>query len=282
MRKGWLVLLVFALSMLAWDAPAQTRRGWMKQVEASMLVKGRIDVSAEGYVTGYMLDDPHAAGAEVQAHLDRHLSAWKLVPAMEEGRPVASSAKFSVRVVAKRSDAERTSLAIVAAHIDDGLPEEARVRRAHALEAPAYPRDMAKLGASGVVYVLVKVDRQGQVVDAHAERVNLTVLAPAQVAGGIRQRLATTALAVAPRWTFRVPDVGPYAGEDFHVVRVPVEFSLVGGERKEGWTVYLPGERSRPAWTSRDDGGNEAALPGRAMLAGSGMRLLTGFEPGQG
>ena len=62
---------------------------------------------------------------------------------------------------------------------------------------------------------------------------------------------------------------------------VPVTFTL--GDDRTGygdWQVYLPGERTRAPWSKRDDGGNDAAVPGRVRLAGSGMKLLSPLEPG--
>ena len=274
--KRCLPLLVLLALLLSWGAQAQTRKGLMKQVEASMLLTGRIDVSADGTVAGYSIDKAALVPPDVLAHVARQVPHWSVAPAVSDGSPVASSSPFSLRLLARRIDGDRYSIQIVDTHIDEERAEHERLT-VSAQVPPVYPTDVFSANGSGVVYLLLKIDRDGRVVDTHVERVDLTVLATRQIAQRFRKRLADSARLAARDWTFHVPASGPQGDQ---VVRTPIAF-VIGEEGREygTWMVYLPGERTPAPWPFEDDGGNGAAVPGKPMLAGSGMRLVSGLEP---
>lgn len=274
---GGLMVLLLAL---AGPAPAQTRSGLMKQLEGSMLLKGRIDVAADGSVTAVSIQDSERVDPLALQHVMRHAPNWTVNPATVDGVPVASSTPFSVRLVARRIDDDQYGVSITGASIEDDLPEEARLQKG-VMEPPRYPTDMLRAGASGIVYLILRVDASGQVVDTHVEQVNLTVLARPREAAQVRSRLAQAAADKAGSWTFHPPATGPHAGKPDYVMRIPVEFTLGEPTGYGQWTVHVPGEQTRAPWTVEDDGNARmAGIPGRATLAGTGLRLRSALEPG--
>lgn len=280
---GGLILLLLALVALPAPAAAQTRSGLMKQLEGSMLIKGRIDVAVDGTVTGFSIDDRDQVDPLALAHVMRHMPHWDVQPATVDGMPVASSTPFSLRLVARRIDDAQYGISIAGVSIRDDLPEEARLQ-ANSMQPPRYPLDMLRAGATGIVYVVARVDASGRVVDTHVEQVNLTVLAQPKQANLIRKRLAATAARAAHAWTFHPPTTGPDAGRADYSLRVPVEF-IIGakavGTTYGQWSVHVPGEWTPAPWTGRDDGiARLAAVPGEPVLTGTGLQLRSGLEPG--
>lgn len=278
---GGLMVLLLALAVA--PAAAQTRMGLAKQLEGSMLIKGRIDVAADGTVSGFSIHDQDKVDPPALAHVMGHIPHWTVHPATVDGVPVASSTPFSIRLVARRIGDDQYGISIIGVSIQDDLPEEARVR-SNDMQPPRYPADMLRIGASGIVYLVVRADASGRVVDTHVEQVNLTALARPKEANLIRTRLAATAVSAARDWTFHPPTTGPHAGDDTYSLRVPVEFTIKGrgAEMAYGrWSVHLPGEWKRSPWTRNDDGSARmAAVPGQATLEGTGLRLRSELEPG--
>ncbi|GGJ96798.1 hypothetical protein [Luteimonas terricola] len=273
----WLVLL---LALVSLDAVAQTRAGLMKQLEGTMLLTGRIDVAADGSITSWSIDRQDEVSADVMAHIAHHVPLWQVLPATVDDQPVASSTRFSLRLVARPVDRSTFRFNIASVHIEEELEERARLK-SRRFDPPTYPHRMLRMGATGTVYVLVQIDRSGAAIGSHVERVDLTVLAKDAQAVQIRRELGDAVMRAAQTWGYDVPTTGPDVRDDYYVVRVPVQF-VIGDQtsRYGNWQVYLPGERTRAPWSKRDDGGNDAAVPGRVMLAGSGMKLLSPLEPG--
>ena len=273
---GGLFVLLF---VLAGPAAAQTRSGLMKQLEGSMLLKGRIDVGADGSVKGFSIQDSEQVDPLALEHVMRHAPNWVVHPATVDGVPVASSTPFSVRLVARRIDDDQYGISISGVSIEDDLPEGARLAKGD-MQPPRYPRDMVRAGASGIVYLVLRVDGSGQVADTHVEQVNLTVLARPREAAQVRTRLAQAAAETSRTWTFVPPTSGPHAGRSDYVMRVPVEFVLGEPTGYGQWTVHVPGELTPAPWAERDGGDARlAGIPGQPMLAGTGLRLRSALEP---
>lgn len=278
---GGLMVLLLALAA---PAAAQTRAGLMKELEASMLVKGRIDVAADGRIAGFSIQDPDQVDPLALRHVMRHVPNWTVHPATVDGVPVASSSPFSLRLVARRIDDRNYTISILGVSIEEDLPVEARLR-SDRMQPPRYPVDLLRAGGSGIVYVLLRIDASGRVVDTHVEQVDLTVLARPRQAEQVRKRLADATLEAAREWTYHVPATGPHAGKPDYVLRVPVQFVVNDGTAMTygQWTSRVPGERRLAPWARAGDDAGEArmaGIPGRPMLDGSGLRLSSALEPG--
>src|SRR3546814_5319369 len=71
--------------------------------------------------------------------------------------------------------------------------------------------DLVRMGGEGVVYLLLKIGRQGTVEDMAVEQVNLTAYASNWKMQRIRLGLAEAAVESARKWTFHTPSTGDLA-----------------------------------------------------------------------
>jgi hypothetical protein len=213
--------------------------------------------------------------------VDMAVPHWEFKPVLIDGKPANVVTDMSIRVVAKKIDEDNYSVAIRSAGFGDnsGKPEE-RVRSQN-LKAPGYPEAAAYAGVTGTAYLLVRAGRDGKVIDAVAEQVNLGVVDDERSMDRWRRVLADASLRQARRWTFTPPTEGKSAGDDFWVVRVPVVFSLDGKAAYGRWEAYVPGPRHPNPWERDKEGSSfspDALVPGQAYLAGSGLKLLSGLS----
>src|SRR3546814_10356189 len=91
--------------------------------------------------------------------------------------------------------------------------------------------DLVRMGGEGVVYLLLKIGRQGTVEDMAVEQVNLTAYASNWKMQRIRLGLAEAAVESARKWTFHTPSTGDLAEDEFWSARVPVDFSYRGDKK---------------------------------------------------
>src|SRR3546814_8074861 len=84
------------------------------------------------------------------------------------------------------------------------------------MKPPGFPRDIVRMGGEGVVYLLLKIGRQGTVEDMAVEQVNLTAYASNWKMQRIRLGLAEAAVESARKWTFHTPSTGDLARSEEH------------------------------------------------------------------
>jgi hypothetical protein len=283
-------IALFASVALA-AGPAAVR----KRAESSTLVTGSIDIERDGSVGGHRLDRPEQLHPQVVRLINQAAPHWRFEPVLIDGKPVQARAKMSVRVILNKQGEneqgeEQYRLRIGGASFGDahGVKGET-VTAADMKSAPAYPKSAWQAGIQGTVYLVLKIDRDGKVVDAVDEQVNLTVLGNDQQMTQGRAVLARAARVAAKRWRFDVPILGPQAGREFWSVRVPVAFALcddAGPCRTEpeygSWQTYIPGPKNRVPWITDEESraGSDALVAGVAHPIGSGPKLLT--PPTQG
>lgn len=266
--------------------PAAVRR----QAEASMLVTGTIQVDPAGKVSGFTLDHKEKLPAAVVEMLGRRVPAWTFEPVQVGGRPAHVSTQMSVRLIAKKIDDTRYEVRIGGTGFGD-VAEKATHRSTAAerrrereegvchadLRPPSYPVDAARAGVTSSVYLLVKVDREGRVLDAMAEQVNLRVVDTEAGMERWRKQFTNASLATARKWCIEPPqDLKPE--EAYFVARVPVMFWLQPPPGYGQWDAYVPGPRQPNPWEAGDEGKGfspDTLAPGRAYTVGSGLRLLT-------
>ncbi|MDQ3511656.1 MAG: energy transducer TonB [Pseudomonadota bacterium] len=254
-----------------------------KQAEASMQVTGQIDIEADGSVSDYRIDHREKLSPDLVSLLENTVDSWKFQPVLEGDRPVAVSTKVSVRLIAKPADDGSYTVRIGGAAFESD--DDGYAPRKVLIGAPSYPRTLAQRGATGTVYLVLKVGRQGTVEDAIAEQVNLHVVASAARMKQMRDEFANSALKAARGWTFALPVAGPEVDASHWSLRVPVDFilsnsSTVSPAGEYGrWIGYVPGPRRSIPWSDNDE--DFQAAPD-AMLAGNfyssrnnGPRLLT-------
>lgn len=259
---------------------AANRTEVRKQVEASMVVTGTIDIEPDGSVSAHTVDRSEALPEGVTALLAQAIPGWRFEPVVVDGKPVPVRVKMGVRLVAKQKDDGDYLLGIRSANFGDGREAVGTGVVAKRMQPPRFPEHAARSGIAGTAFLVLRVNREGQVEDAVAERVNLRVVgSQAQMQRG-RKVLADASLAAARRWTFTVPTTGPEADEAFWSVRVPVDYTFGADEPKYGeWQAYVPGPYQRPAWITPEDAdsssGSDALIAGAVYMVGGGPKLLT-------
>lgn len=276
-----------AMSLMAATALAAGPGVVRKQIESSMLVTGKIEVNTEGKVSGYSLDKQDKLPAGIVGLLARAVPAWKFEPVTVDGKKVNALASMSIRLVAKKIDADNYTVAIRSASFGgDGVKPEEDISSVR-LAPPDYPREAAYAGVAGAAYLLVKVGRDGKVTDVITEQVNLKVVASERQMEHWRNVLANASMRQARKWTFRPPTEGPAADDEFWIVRVPVVYSFDGPPKATSygvWESYVPGPRQRNPWGDENEEGvafsPDTLAPGGAYLAGSGLKLLTSVAGG--
>lgn len=248
------------------------------QVVGSMRLTGTLVVGADGAITAYAIDHSEKVPPEVLRHVARYVPRWRVVKS--DGG--AGNKRFGVRVMATPRGDGLFALSLVGASIMEKQRPEEEIVADGRLKRPSYPRSLGGIGVSGTVYVAAKVGRDGEVEDFVTEQVNLNFVGtPAEVAQARADFAAHTAAAVR-QWKFRLPKVGPYAGQPSLVVRVPVGYIIKRLGYAE-WEYYVPGPRRAVPWVQVEDGmalgAGEAGVP---QVLGMGPRMETSLEPPAG
>lgn len=233
--------------------PTATGGDVRKQVEASMLVQGTIEIDPQGRVADYQLTQEASLPPPLLAIVDRRIRAWRFEPVLVNGNAVRARSPMHVRLVTKR-DGEKFLFRIGGAtfgtvHADGEVPSVNGP-----LAPPRYPEYAYTSNVGGTVYLVAKVGPDGSVEDAIAEQVNLRSLGTEREMARFREILADSAIAVAHKWKFNFPTSGELSRAQFVSVRVAVEFLArdMPSERAGKWLTYVPGPRQVVPWRTWD------------------------------
>lgn len=276
--KNWLVGL--SCLVLSCAAFASGPGGVRKRVQASMLLTGTIVVAPDGSVRSYVIDRADKVEPAAIGLVNSNVPRWKFEPVLRAGQPVAAKAKMSMRVVARPIGDGSYSLSISGSHFGESVAGE-EISYKHRVQ-PTYPVQAVRQRVAGIVYLLLRVGREGQVEDAAAEQVNLAVIASDPELQHWRNVLARSALVAARKWTFNIPTSGEHRNESHWLARVPVNYQLIVGTRADDygkWQSYVPGPKELVPWV--DDkrllSGSADALPGEGLyqLHRDGLHLRT-------
>lgn len=282
MANRWLLALALALfSLTAYAGGAGSVR---KQTEASMLVTGEIEVDVDGSVRKFQIDRPEKLPPGVVEFLNKNAVQWIFEPVTVDGKPAILRNKVSMLVVAKKREDGQYTIRLQAANFNPYEEAPGSAVSSKVMTPPRYPPAAAQNNASGTVYLVLKIGRDGRVEDSFAEQVNLTFIASENQMTYWRNILAKSALSTAKTWTFTPPTIGESAAEPYWKVRVPVSFMLENmQEPKYGrWEAYIPGPRQTIFWAGDDDAnGSPEALAGGSLqqMGKQGLRLLTPLGP---
>jgi len=245
--------------------------------EASMLVSGMVTIDPSGSVENYMLDHPEKLSQPVKDIVKQNVDRWKFQFA---STPAATATEhMSLRLVARMIDDQHASIRVAGASFDDaqvGADEDIVYKTRPHVE---YPQNASKEGASGVVYVLLRVGPNGTVLDASPEQVNLGSFHAAPDMARYRKYLADAAVKGVKQATFTVPTKGKLAGQPYWLVRIPVQFMSEGeraGDDYGTWSVYVPGPRIDVPWLDHPElavGAPDAVPNGSLHSLGGQPRL---------
>jgi hypothetical protein len=284
---GIAVLLATGVSLAA--GPRAVR----KQVEASMLVTGGIEVDAQGKVTGFSLDEKEKLPAGVAEMLGKAVPTWRFEPVLVAGQPAGVTTDMSVRLVAKKLEDGNYTIAIRSAGFGDRAGRHARKtvlkpepkggkEECPSMRPPNYPEVAVRSGVASNVYLLLKTGRDGRVIDVIAEQVNLKVVSDERSMERWRRIFTDVSLAQARKWCFQPFNKDATEdGADFRVMRVPVTFHLDSLPRYGQWEAYVPGPRQANPFQKDEEGvgfSPDTLIPDRVYFAGSGLKLLSGLS----
>ncbi|TDK27154.1 hypothetical protein E2F46_02770 [Luteimonas aestuarii] len=289
MRKlAWVaLLLVFAAGTSFAQSPAAAR----KLIEHSMVVTGHVLIEPDGSASGLELDQPEKLPAVVTRMVEGAVPGWRFEPVLVDGEPRKVKARMSLRLVANMLENGDYRISMRSGYFGkDALSPDERgaVERSSILAVAkqtriSYPMQAARVGAQGTVYVTVRVGRDGSVLDAVAEQVNLRTRGTPRQMESMRNMLARSAVSGVREWTYAPPTSGDLVGEESWSGRVTVDFTLDGEGRPEygQWHAYIPGPRAIAPWLVDDLGAHgspDLADPDGLHLVGQGLKLLTPLQ----
>ena len=239
-------LLALALAFAVGSAWAGTAREARQQAESSLRVSGSLVVDPDGKVASHELDPQAPLTPALKAFVDDSIRGWRFQPVLVDGKAVRAKVPMSLRLVARRADDGKFSVAIARTYFGstEDVPPTDRLRSIR-LTPPNFPRGALAMGGKGVVYLVVQVGRDGKVVNVDAEQVNLRVAGTDGQMAALRKQFTDAAVRVARGWTFTIPTTGPEANDATWLVRVPVDYRLEDErQRGNGWDTYIPGPRN--------------------------------------
>lgn len=223
-----------------------------KTVEASMQVTGKVVIAPDGALRSYVLDNPEALPAEVRSLLELYLPACEFSVTTASGKQEEVTAKMSLQVLARQNGKGGSILTVNDSNfMDPDTPDPISVVD---MSPPQYPMTALRLrlGLSGTVYVVLRLNPDGSVAEAHAEQVNMTVIGSESALASGRSILAKAALTKARQWRFTVSAAALAEGGPIDV-RVPVDFKFepkpLKNQSEYGkWQAYVPGPRAPIPW----------------------------------
>ncbi|WP_024891765.1 hypothetical protein [Luteimonas huabeiensis] len=262
MRK-WMRWGLF--TALLWvSAIANASKG--PEVEASLLVRGTLEIEPDGSVSGYAIQEEDELAPGVAELLADIVPSWRFEPVVENGRPVPVRTQAHIGLRATRN--EDGGLAIHLEGVGFPSPEPATPGWERKL-SPPYPEELLRNYVQGTVYLLLKVGRDGIPQEVAVERVDLlTGDSSEAIMTRHRKRFAARARDTAMHWRFSPLSSGAEADSDFWLARIPVEFSIPGTRAAVHvygqWRPYVPGPAlPLPDWARPD------ATPPEALIAGA-------------
>lgn len=292
MRNSVLQVFMYGvLSLAGFFSAAGNAQASSAALEASMVVRGHIDIATDGSVEGLRLTHEDALEPNMANFIRKAVMAWRFEPIVEDGVAVPATAPVSLRLMAVRSDDGDFRASIRGASFDVYDPTDATTVRWEKNTPPKYPSGALRAWVQGDVYLAVKVGRDGSVEDAAVRQVNLLSSDSERNMKRWREALAAASLRTARDWRFLTPTEGEAAAEPYWLVTVPVAFRLIVPGQPQNtdeprWTAYVPGPLQPLPWLAPEDVRNatspEALADGGVYMVGeaSGPKLLTPLDPG--
>lgn len=280
-------VFLFSLALLvALPLSAGGPRAVRKQAESSLRVTGFVVIGTDGTVQGHELDPKAPLTPTLVEFIGRSLDRWCFEPVRVNGEVVRARVPMSLRLVAKRSEDDKYNISITSTHFGSRESSQATdwPQRLE-MKPPQFPTGALRAGGKGTAYLIVQIGRDGRVMNVDAEQVNLRVAGSTNQMDQLRKQFAQAAIHAARGWTFAPPTTGRNAEKDSWLVRVPVDFRLVGEQTVQPgeWESYIPGPRNmNMSWAQAQLklAGNPDALPDSGVFPlEEGAKLLTPPAP---
>jgi hypothetical protein len=278
MRKTILGCLLLLVTGFAYGGAKPER-------QASLTVTGTISVDVDGKVTAHSVDHPEKLDRGIVTMIDQAAPRWRFEPVLEDGHRVPAKAVMRLSFIADTIQNGGMAVRLSAADFRDAqqpATDTVSIARRTPIQ---YPLGAGGEYVGGAVYVALRIDRAGNVVDAVTRHVDLFVdLSPVEMRRW-RDVLGKATLKSLRQWKFYVPTSGKDANDPYVTGTLPVVYRI-GGEGMPAygqWTVFTPGPVTDVSWlesakdTSTKDNGTrgEALAAGAFAQDGSGLKLLT-------
>lgn len=259
----------------------------IKDIESSAVVSGTIVLAKDGTVQMAVVDDGAKYGQPIADLVRKAALQWRFQPVLLHGEPVVAKASMHVRVVLKKMSDGNFNARVKGATFGDSNADSADTL--HNAEGnkripPKYPEAAIRGRVQGTVYLALRVDRSGHVVEAVAEQVNLGNIGSDHILKQYRTILAESALKAARQWSYAIPTTGPLAKQDSWTAHVPVNYALNvmnAPKPDRTWVSYVPGPYTPAPWIDKPDMNAADALADDAVRTdGAGPTLLSPFNHG--
>ena len=246
-----------------------------------MLVTGSVTIRPDGTVQSHEIDPKIELTPHIRSLVEGAARRWTFEPVKVDGRIVTARVPMSLRLIAKPAKQEgRYDVSIDSVRFGWVEPAKGGLASIKKLVPPSYPKSALQMGGKGTVYLLVRVDDAGRVIDAEVEQVNLRVVGSSHQMESLRNAFGQACVRAVRKWTFTPPTAGPDALAASWVGRVPIDFTLSGDRRAEPgqWETYVRGPRNADIPWARAQlrtAGSPDALPeGGVYPLGHGAHLL--------
>ncbi len=184
----------------------------IENIESSAVVSGTIVLAKDGTVQTAVIDDEAKYGQPIADMVRKAALQWRFQPVLRHDEPVVAKSSMHVRVVVKKMPDGNYNARIKGATFgDDSTDSTDTLHNAGVNKRipPRYPEAAIRGRVQGTVYLALRVDRSGHVVEAVAEQVNLGNTGPDRVIKQYRAILAESALKAARQWTLHDPHDRP-------------------------------------------------------------------------
>ncbi|QEE24189.1 energy transducer TonB [Rhodanobacter glycinis] len=249
------VIFATLLAMASMGAMASSSQ----DAESSAVVNGTIVLATDGTVQTAVIDNEASYGKSIADMVRTAALHWRFQPVVRDGKPVLAKASMHVRVVVKKASDGNYTARIKGATFgepDKNSTDVLQTAEANKKILPRYPMAAIHYRVQGTVYLALRVDHEGHVIQAVAEQINLRNIGPDRILKTYRQVLADAALGAARKWSYVPPSTGKLAHQDSWTAHVPVDFHLneLGKAPSTSvWQTYVPGPYTPAPWVDRPD-----------------------------
>lgn len=269
------------------DVQARVPAAVLAQAELSMLVKGKLDVAADGKVTAMRVEDESHYPAGIMNFVRNAVMAWEFEQVLRDGAAVPFTTPMNLRLVARQAAEGAFDVRIAHQSFRSYDQSDRRAVRSSSMAPPRYPEGAWRSGMTGTVYLALQVGQDGKVMEVAARQVDLTRGGREREMQRAREILATASIQAARNWQFSAPEEGPAHADGSWVVTVPVTFSLAyssspsqtpaAAQGVGRWQPYIPGPRLFvPFLQEGQDDFNTAMAAGEVYMSGQqGAKLKT-------
>jgi hypothetical protein len=278
MRKTILGCVLLLITSFAYGGAKPER-------QASLTVTGTISVDVDGKVAAHSVDHPEKLDRGIVAMIDQVAPRWRFEPVVEDGHPVPVKAVMRLSFIADTTQNGGMAVRISAADFRDAQQPAADTVSIAKRTPIRYPSAAEGAYVGGAVYVALRIDRAGNVVDAVTRHVDLFADQSPVEMRRWRDLLGKATLKSVRQWKFYVPTTGKDANDPYVTGTLPVVYTMED-ERVPAygqWMVFMPGPVADVSWleSAKDNSTNDNSIHSEALAAGafaqdgSGLKLLT-------